>query len=303
MSKNNTNSILNITKDDLIDTSLFINWNDEEREKIFKRLNKDYSIKELAKILNHDITTLYDIRTGKVKPSTKLYFSFLDLLNNDVDINSLIISSRNADAIKIKKCVISPELIGLIHSDGHLNLIKSRKVMMFSFSNQHRELIDGFCKLILDTFECYIPIRKDARDGTYYACPPSVVGRIIAKKIGCKTRDYPNLDFSEEDIPSYITGLFDGDGTIYIYKNLRITIPTIKITTDSTFHAEHIRYLLSKVGVYSRISKETRKNWNWCNVVITRQKDFLKFIKIVESKHSVKKAKIENYLSNIGHLI
>ena len=228
MSKNNTCSILNITRDDLIDTSLFINWGDEEREKIFKRLNEDYSVKELAKILNHEITTLYEIRIGKVKPSTKLYFSLLDLLNNDMNINSLIISSRNADAIKIKKDIISPELIGLIHSDGHLNLIKSGKVLMFSFSNQRKELIDRFCELIFDTFECNIPIRKDVRDGTYYAYPPSVVGRIIAKKIGWKTKNYPNLNFSEEEIPCYASSNFSTkENGVWSYRTFNPSHPMV----------------------------------------------------------------------------
>ena len=292
MFKNNNNSILNITRDDLIDTSLFVNLDREEREDIFKRLNKNYSIKELAKMLNHDETTLYEVRTGNVKPSTKLYFSFLDMLAIKMDIKSLEISSRNAKSIRIISNYISPELIGLIHSDGHLNLIKSRKGLIFYFANQRKELIDRFCELIQNTFECTINIIKDKRDETHYAYPPSIVGRIVAKKIGWKTRDYPNLDFLGEELPHYLTGLFDGDGTIYVYKNSRITIPTIKITTDSEFHAEHIRHLLSKMSIYSRIRKETRKNWNWCNVIITRQKDFLKFISMIDSKHNIKNARI-----------
>lgn len=302
MSKNNNNSILNITKEDLIDTSLFVNWDKEERNDIFNRLNESLDIKELAKILNHDETTLYQIRTGEVKPSTKLYFSFVDILGKQIGINFIKLSSRNAKPILIKNSYISPELIGLIHSDGHLNLIKSGKGQIFYFSNQRQELIERFCELIQNTFECEIYVAKDKRDETHYAYPPSVVARIIAKKTGWKTKDYPNLDFSDDEIPHYLTGLFDGDGTIYVYKNSRTVIPTIKITTDSSFHAEHIRYLLSNVGIYSRISKETRKNWNWCNVVVTRQKDFLKFINMIESKHSIKKAKIESYLNNENNL-
>lgn len=297
MLKNNKNSILSICKFDLIDTSLFINWNDKEREKIFKKLNEEYSIKELAKMLNHDETTLYQIRTGEVKPSTKLYFSFLDILKIRVKITSLRISSRNAAPIKIKNNYISPELVGLIHSDGHLNLIKSKNGQIFYFSNQHRKLIDRFCDLIGNYFDCIIYIKLDRRDNTYYAYPPSVVGRVISKKIGWKTKDYDNLDFSVGEIPYYLTGLFDGDGTIYIYKNSKITIPTIKITTNSNFHAQHIKYLLNRIGIYSRISPETRKNWRWFNVVITKQKDFLKFIKMVNSKHPNKRLKIDNYLS------
>ncbi|MBI4440215.1 hypothetical protein HY638_04555 [Candidatus Woesearchaeota archaeon] len=193
---------------------------------------------------------------------------------------------------------VSSELIGLIHSDGHLNLIKSGKGQLFYFCNQRREVVDRFCNLISNTFKCDIHIRKDKRDNTFYAYPPPIVGRIIAKKIGWKTKNYPNLNFSMEEVPGYISGLFDGDGTIFIYKNTRITIPTVKITTDSNFHASHIKYLLNKIDIYSRISLERKGRDRWCNVVITRQKDFLRFIKTVNSMHPIKKAKIESYLNS-----
>ena len=44
-----------------------------------------------------------------------------------------------------------------------------------------------------------------------------------------------------------------------------------------------------------------KKGWKWCNVVITRQKDFLRFIKIVDSKHLVKKAKIDKIINTSNY--
>ncbi|MBI4440214.1 hypothetical protein HY638_04550 [Candidatus Woesearchaeota archaeon] len=93
------NSILKITKEDLIDPSLFVKWDEKERTQIFEELNKLYNIKDLARILSHDETTIYQIRSGDVKPSTRLYFSFLKILNIQKDITSLILSSRNAKGI------------------------------------------------------------------------------------------------------------------------------------------------------------------------------------------------------------
>ena len=81
-------SFLKITKDDLIDSSLFVNWNDRERAEIFEKVNKIYDVKDLARILNHNETTLYEIRIGKVKPSTKLYFSFLDILKVESNLST-----------------------------------------------------------------------------------------------------------------------------------------------------------------------------------------------------------------------
>ncbi|MBU0536641.1 MAG: hypothetical protein KKE20_06755 [Nanoarchaeota archaeon] len=302
MSRKAVESILEIRKEDLIDNSLFIHWNKKERLEIFHNLNKNYSIKDLSNMFKHDCTTLYQIRAGTVKPSTRLYFSFLDNLNQSIDFTLLSIGSRNSTPSIIKGHSISPELVGLIHSDGHMNLIKSGKGVIFYFCNQDKKLIRRFCSLISKSFKCSIFIKKDERDNTYYAYPPSSVARIIAKKIVWKTRNYRNLDLLEGEIPGYISGLFDGDGSIHIYKNSRIIIPTVKITTDSQYHANHINYLLAKIGVYSRISNEEKNGNTWFNVVITRQSDFLKFINAIESKHSKKSIKIKKYLENIDNL-
>lgn len=287
-------SMLTIRPEDLIDKSLYIEWNQTERNTLFAAYNS--SIKNLSIELGHDQTTLYQIRAGQVIPSTIIYLHLLEHAGIRPDLYSLKLRSRNHNSVSLRSNILSPELIGLLHSDGHMKLTGSS--IQFQFCNQKIELIQRFTKLIKKTFDCEVKIRKDLRDNTYYAFPPCVVARIIAKKIGWKTTDYTNLNFDKEEVPSYLSGLFDGDGSIHIYKNSKITVPVAKITTNSLYHANHIRFLLQKVDIFSRVDEETSNNHQWFNVKISRQKEFLKFIKLIRSSHPEKKKRIELYLTH-----
>ncbi len=287
----NKNLIINL--EDLNDKSIFINWQDSERLNYSNRLFKLMKLTEFAKQIDYDLPTLSEVKNGTVKPSGYVFYNILKILNEKADIKNLLISSRNYNSIKIINNYINPELIGLIHSDGTLKYNRKKNGVMFSFCNQEKEVINRFNYLINQTFECKITIIIDKRDGTYNSFPQSIIGRILANKIGFKEKIFKIPDFTKEEIPHYIRGLFDGDGTIHLYKN-KVVIPTIKITTQYKEHAEKIKLLLEKINIYSRICKEKRKNSEWFNVVITRKKDFLEFIKKIGSNHPKKKERMDD---------
>ena len=283
-----SNLILNL--DNLDDRSMYINWEVNERNNLFESLLKKITLSQFSRLINHDQTVLSDIKNGKVKPSGHVYFSILEYLGLKKDLFSLVISSRNYDTITLNSKYINPELIGLIHSDGLLRRYPDGSVH-FCFTNQEKYLIDRFCELICFTFNSKISLRLDKRDGTISAYPQSIVGRIIANKIGWKTNLYPIPIFNLSEIPLYIRGLFDGDGTIYLY-NKKTLIPTVRITFQHLIHAEQIKNMLLNVGIYSRICQEKGSKSIWYNIVITRQGDFLKFIDIIGSSHPKKKKRM-----------
>ena len=286
-------SQLKITYNDINDKSIFINWGGEEREEIFKEILKAMSLRVLAKTINHDIPTLSEIKNGTVKPSTRVYFSILNMLNLNIDLCSLTISSRNGKSIRIIRDYISPELLGLIDSDGFLVIRK--KVVMCGFYNKNKTLTRRFIQLLNMSFKCNLYKERDKRDGTFVIRLPGVIGRILIKKFGEKTsKNIIIPDLLIEEVPSYIRGVFDGDGTIYYYKNSKISIPTIRICTGDKLHAENLKNTLKRIDIYSRICCERSKNSTFWNVVITRQRDVLRFIEKVGSSHPKKKKRMDN---------
>lgn len=283
-----------ITCDDLNDKSIFINWSNEEREKLFTLLLKRMSLTYFAKLINHDLPTLSEIKNGTVKPSGYVYFSILKILGLNVNLRSLSISSRNGKSARIINDYISPELLGLIHSDGFL-VKNKKKVVLCGFDNKNKAMIERFFLLLGNTFECNLYVKKDKRDGTFSVRLPSVIGRILIKKFGEKSSKKiitPNLFDSE--IPEYIRGVFDGDGSIYCYKNSKTSIPTIKISSGDKSHVKNLKHALKRIGINSRICFDSRKNSTLWNLIITKQKDVLKFIENIGSNHPKKKKRMKN---------
>tara|TARA_Y100000310_G_scaffold241818_1_gene245948 strand:+ start:6742 stop:7671 length:930 start_codon:yes stop_codon:yes gene_type:complete len=285
------NSTLCLTLDDISNKSIYIIWSNEERIKIFNSVLKSYPLTRLAKKLEHDQGVTSDIKNGKVKPSGKIYLHLLRILWWRRELLNLAISSRNHQQISLRSSYVSPELIGLIHSDGLLRLYPNGSVH-FCFTNQEKALINRFVDLIHETFKCQVNIRIDKRDGTMSAYPPSIVGRLIASRVGWKFKGYENPDLLPEEIPHYIRGLFDGDGTIYLYTG-KSTIPTIRITFQYLKNAEYVQSLLNTLNIYSRICRESRNNSVWYNIVITRQRGALDFITKIGSNHPKKKIRME----------
>ncbi len=293
-------STFNITCDDINDKSIFINWSDEERVKLFSILLKKMSLTYFAEMINHDLPTLSEIKNGTVKPSTHVYFSILNVLNLNTDLRSLSISSRNSKPIKIINNYISPELLGLIHSDGFL--VTRKKVVMCGFYNKNKTLTSRFIQLLNMSFKCIFYKEIDKRDGSFVIRLPAIIGRILIKKFDEKTSKSIIIpDLLKEEIPSYIRGKFDGDGTIYHYKNSKISIPTIRICTGDKLHAENLKNTLKRIDIYSRVCCERSRNSTFWNVVITRQRDVLRFIEKVGSNHPKKKRrmnKIKQFLNS-----
>ena len=152
-----------------------------------------------------------------------------------------------------------------------------------------------FRKLLLKTFNCKVAIKRDKRDNTYYIYTPSVVARILINGFSEKTtKNVIVPELLDHEIPHYIRGVFDGDGTVYLYRNKKTFIPTIRITTGHEPYSVELKRLLRRLGIYSRINKETGKNSEWYNVVIRKQKDFLMFYEQIGSDYLRKKKRLED---------
>jgi len=274
-----------ITCDDINDKSIFINWSDEERAKLFSILLKKMSLTYFAELINYGLPTLSEIKNGTVKPSSYVYFSILKILGQRSKLSSLLISSRNGKSTRIIDDYISPELLGLIHSDGFL-VKNKKKVVLCGFTNKNKFIINNFQKLLHKIFECNVYLTEDKRDGTYTILVPSIIGRILLNKFGekrSKNKTIPNLSNSETF--DYIRGLFDGDGSAQLYINPNYFIPKITISMGDEKLAINLKNLLQKINIHSRIRYQKKKNWQWWNVNITRQKDVLRFIEKIVSNH------------------
>ncbi len=289
MSENKTQFKLRLA--DLNDRSIFINWDSQERERIFSKALSLMKLTDIAKLITYDLPTLSEVKNGSVKPSGYVYFSLYSLLNLKPNLMNLKISSRNYSFVKVLSPNISPELMGLLHSDGMLKKNKNKGINCF-FCNQNKKLINHFKELVRSSFDCRFLEFKDKRDKTYYIHPPSIVGRILINRFGEKKGVFLPPLLSKSEIPGYIRGLFDGDGSIYFHKLKSGKSSRIQISMQNKSFAEKISLLLSLIGIYSRVQFETSNGNKWWNVDVARKESILKFINKINSSHPKKKKRM-----------
>ncbi len=244
----------------------------------------------LAKLINYNLPTLSEIKNGTVKPSGYVYLSLYNFLNLKPNLMDLKISSRNYSFVRVLSPNISPELMGLLHSDGVLKKNKNHGIFCF-FCNQNRQLITHFKDLVRSSFECKLSESLDKRDNTHCVYIPFVIGRLLINRFGEKKNLSPPFLLKDE-IPLYLRGLFDGDGTILLQKSKYGLRPRIRIITQHKIFAEHVINLLKRIGIYSRLQFESSNGNKWWNVDIARKESVLRFINKVNSAHPKKKKRM-----------
>ncbi|MBI2133171.1 hypothetical protein HYU11_00655 [Candidatus Woesearchaeota archaeon] len=290
---------LKIKLADIKDRHMFVKWSETEREEIFRFLLTRISQQDFCELFDIDDSIFSEVKTGKIKPSGYIYLSILDFLGIKKDVEGLVLSGRSHQPIRIKKAIISPELIGLIHTDGHMNLNKRRNGVNFYFCNKNFSLVKKFKELVLATFDCSFLEYMDARDQTKHIHPPSIIARILAKKVGWK--DEPRIkDIKQEEVPGYLRGVFDGDGTITIGNNKYSGIaPKIKICSASVNYSSQLSNLLLRLGINSKVrSMVSKKGHKWCITEASRHRDILLFINKIGSSHIGKKKK-QQFVKNV----
>lgn len=269
---------------------------------MFGELLNKMNLAKTAQSIKHDAATLCEIKNGTVKPSGRVYLSMCQIIGSSPRLENLEISSRNYDSIKVLSESISPELVGLLHSDGILRKNK-RSGIYFFFCNQQEALVKRFKNLLLNTFECKFFEFKDKRDETYYVYPPSIIGRILINRLGEKRGEFLPPKLLDKEIADYFRGLFDGDGTILLQKSRTGKVcPRIRITTKNRLFAEEAIKLLGRVSIYSRLQFETSNGNKWWNIDIARKESVLNFIKKIGSFHPKKKKRMECALKYLGSL-
>jgi len=278
---------------DLVDEALFVGWPTAERRNVFDKLQrKGYTLTQLSQLLAFDLPTLSEIKSGRVKPNTKIYLQLHGLANKRTNLLIKHIRGRSSGWTQVLNPYISPQLLGLIHTDGILRYAQRRAEVRFY--NKERSLCRLFARLLRETFHTRIHQRVDRRNGTHCLIVPAVVARILWKKFGGKTsHGIPVPRLSDAEVAPYLRGVLDGDGCVMWYENHRFHLATITLCAGSKEYADTLARLLLRLGIPSRQRHEKRGNGEWWTVVITRQEAVLRFIRLIGSDHPKKRVRME----------
>lgn len=195
-------------------------------------------------------------------------------------------------------------LLGLVASDG--SIVQERKCVRPTrviFTNTEIELIETFIAIVNRLFpSSNISQTKISKTVIVTVNNPVLAG--IAKNLGItspkKTMHLENLSsLSKNLISSFLSGYFDGDGTVSIKANS----PYTQIAYETAYNhvAVQIFLLLKRLGIRSKIYDILTPTFDKSDsvlkyhVALKSPYDKIRFSKLMECKHPQKKKKLEQF--------
>ncbi len=195
-------------------------------------------------------------------------------------------------------------LLGLVASDG--SVVQEKKCIRPTrviFTNQESKLIQYFIKTVNRFFPA-TSIRQSEISGTFLVTVNNPVLAGIAKKLGImspkKTMHLENLSsLSKDMISNFMSGYFDGDGTVTIKTNS----PYTEIAYDTAFYhiAVQLALLLKRLGIRSKIYERLGSTFDESgktpkyHVIIKSPFDKIRFSQLMKCKHPKKQKKIKQF--------
>lgn len=266
----------------------------------------------------HEVTYQLYLK-GKNKPS----FEMLKKLSKIYGVNLLQIAfEQNFDFILKKKVVKLPRTltsdlayyIGYLQGDGYLESDKKSYGFADEYKNQMEKLNELTKKLFNINGHIFEVVSKIATKPCYTLVINSfVVNSFIHNYFGIirgkkKELRIPKIMFSNKKIlASYISGLYDSDGTIP--KNPRKAKQLfLDVTMKDKFFMNEIKNALEFFGIFSLKLYERRSHsgvgsWDspsW-EIRIRKKSEIIKFLSVIGFRHPDKSRRAKEIVSMLGN--
>lgn len=252
------------------------------KDKIKKILIKNYgSLKRASKLLGLKYWQLReDNRTISIGDMKKIYaIKTLDFEKEKRKIRTL--TSLGSKRIKIKKAKLDDKimyLLGLLSSDGNI----SNRNYTLRFFNKEKSLINTFRTFYHGLFS------ESLNNKQPWLTINNMILYNLAKRFDIKGKLNEIVSLPENLISKFLQGVFDGDGSCTITKNVHgATDVRINIASSHKVFGNRIKLLLQRIGIPSKQVKRAER----FDIEITETESVLKFIKKVGSHHAKKREK------------
>lgn len=204
------------------------------------------------------------------------------------------ITCGGKERIKIIDPLVTPSvarILGWIASDGTLYRNPKQGAYYFSFSNLNKEIIDIFCAEAKKAFPGIAPQVHRNQNGVWIARINSdVLAFMFARLLRLRAPEQltPIFKLPEEHIASFLSGYFDGDGSVYREKGF------VKYTTVNSYRAKRIQQLLKRLGIPSTIlDRHANSGFGTktsLDIIIRGKQNVLRFRNLIHPSHPKKKS-------------
>ncbi|MBN1896238.1 MAG: NADH-quinone oxidoreductase subunit NuoB [Candidatus Aenigmarchaeota archaeon] len=282
---------------------------EEIRSSLKKKLTKKFStLANASRTLGIDMIRIGSKHRSLSIGELKKIAECININWKDISGSVTRISGKNF-VYDIKKMEVDSDfmrMMGLVASDGWIMRIKDNGHANYqiNFSNTSDELINDFvrcCKSWTDG-----NFMKEEKNGVkkVYTYSPVLVN--IAQSLGLKVTGKdadlrPIFRLPKKLIASFLSGYFDGDGSIHFLREENRKRVGICFTTANARTADQIRLLLKRLGIrtrtYNHIARSSFSDCRLYKINITSQSDIKRFLDIIKFRHPKKVGIIKSAMS------
>jgi predicted RNA-binding protein (TIGR00451 family) len=216
------------------------------------------------------------------------------------NIKNIIYEFKTEKGTKIKLLRFNSDLlylIGLIASDG--NNTKEKKTIRHTrikFHNKNKKLIELFLNKYTKIFPNLNISKTKLKDEIIQLDTSNSFLATICANLGVKSPQkysdlFPILFFDKKLVASFLRGYFDGDGSAYYKRKLKVKGIYTKISfhTVNNIDAKRIHQMLLKLGISNKIFKKKDSYVIDINDIAAKKR----FISLIGSNHPLKRERLK----------
>ena len=287
-----------------------------------KKKCKEEFIKKYGSIRNMNRNLKLDRKAFLSKSNIAISIKHLKLAGIYENIKNKINTFKTEKGRIIKIDKLTSDffyLLGLVASDGNNTKEKNTKrYTRIKFHNLNEGLINLFLRIYKNIFPNIHISKKKVQGNLFQLDTSNSLFATITASLGIKSPQknsdlLPILNFNQDLIKAFLRGYFDGDGSAYYKKKIKIKgqYSNIRFHTTNYTYAKRLHEMLLKVNIPNKIFskkifyKQTlqsikvnkKKGYNMYDVSIETPVAKKKFIREIGSNHPFKISKFKQILS------
>jgi len=272
---------------------MYIKLSENDRIYLFNNLKKkiNSSWKSLYSNLDVSKAMFFNYLSGKYPLPEKLFIKLKKISGINLENYEKINIEKFLEK-KVRKPRISPamaEIIGILNGDGHVNKINYPICVIGNLLE--KDYFYYMRKLFENTLKLKFSLREEKDKLRLLAYSKNMVNILeedysipIGKKLG-KLRIHPSFFKSKTLLASYLRGVYDTDGTIYIRRKKE---PVLEIASADPVFLKDLQKAFKKFDLNAGISSQ--------NLYLYKKEEIKKFFKIVKPANSKHLKRYKMYL-------
>ena len=266
-----------------IDMVSFIRLKDEDRKSMFSSIKKNLgtSWEEVYPRFNTSRTMFFNYMSGRYDIPKETFIALTKIAQSKITNLEEVQKTKHLEKEILKPQMSNSlaEIFGVLNGDGHINKLNHEicvvgSVLERDYFDYLKHLFEGSLHLSFSIQPQNTKLKLRAYSKQLADILHEDFGLPKGNKLG-KLNVPKQVLLKKALLKSYVRGLFDTDGSVYLRRNKD---QVVNISSADKMYLMQIKEALNSLGVNSSISKK--------NIYVYKKQDVDKFFKIIKPANS-----------------